>query len=212
MAVRSFVLLGMPGWGSVLAEAALVWCGWPYMFENIAGFAEPGPARDRLLAINPLAQVPTLVLPGGAILTESAAIGLYLADQAPAAGLMPPAGHPARATSLRWLVWMVAAVYPSFTYGDHPERWAPGDAATLRTATDAHREELWRWFETQVSQTGPWCLGETFSLLDIYVAAMTRWRPRRPWFADHCPRLTRIALAAEALPKLAPVWARNFPS
>lgn len=211
MAGPAFVLYGVPGWGSVLAEAALAWCDRPYRFEDVTGFAGPGPARDRLIAINPLAQVPTLVLPDGAVLTESAAIGLYLAEQAPDAGLMPAIGHPARANFLRWLVWLVAAVYPTFTYGDYPERWAAGDAATLRAATDAHRERLWRWFETEVA-ADPWSLGKTFSLLDVYVAAMTRWRPRRPWFAEHCSRLTRIALAADALPKLAPVWRRNFPA
>ena len=37
-------------------------------------------ARRSLAPVNPLAQVPTLVLPNGQILTESAAITLYLAD------------------------------------------------------------------------------------------------------------------------------------
>ena len=201
----SFVLYGTPGWGSALTEAALVWCDQPYRVEDVTGFTEPGPARDRLLAINPLAQVPTLVLPDGAVMTESAAIGLWLADRVPALGLAPLPDHPSRPQFLRWLVWFAAAIYPTFTYGDHPERWAAGDAETLRNATHARRDDLWRWFETQVSEAGPWCLGETFSLLDIYVAVMTRWRPRRRWFAEHCPRLTRIALAADAVPKIAPV-------
>jgi GST-like protein len=40
---------------------------------------------------------------------------------------------------------------------------------------------------------------------------MTRWQPRRVWFAEHRPRLYDIALRAEARPKLAQVWQRNFP-
>jgi GST-like protein len=39
---------------------------------------------------------------------------------------------------------------------------------------------------------------------------MTRWRPRRDWFAEQCPKLHAIALACDADPRLAPVWARNF--
>lgn len=54
-------------------------------------------------------------------------------------------------------------------------------------------------------------LAETFSMLDIYVCVMTRWRPRRAWFDEPAPRLATIARAADALAKLAPVWARNFP-
>ncbi len=37
-------------------------------------------------SLNPLGQVPTLVLPDGRVMTESAAIILHLADQAPQAG------------------------------------------------------------------------------------------------------------------------------
>ena len=38
---------------------------------------------------------------------------------------------------------------------------------------------------------------------------MTRWRPRRDWFADHCPALSGIAGRADALPDLDEVWRRN---
>jgi GST-like protein len=56
-----------------------------------------------------------------------------------------------------------------------------------------------------------WFLGLRFSALDIYLAVMTRWRPRRPWFAEHLPVLHGIAARAETRPELAQVWRRNFP-
>jgi len=40
---------------------------------------------------------------------------------------------------------------------------------------------------------------------------MTRWRPRRAWFAAHRPKLHAIALRAEARRELAETWRRNFP-
>jgi GST-like protein len=73
----------------------------------------------------------------------------------------------------------------------------------------AHRRKLWLDWEAEV-EPKPWALGERFSALDIYIAAMTHWRPRRPWFEQHCPKLFSVARAADALPRLAPVWARNF--
>ena len=76
-------LYGVRGWGSTLAEAALAWVGEPVEFIDVEGFDQPGPARDRLLAVNPLARVPTLVAPDGEILTESAAIVLRLAELHP---------------------------------------------------------------------------------------------------------------------------------
>ncbi|WP_207478020.1 glutathione S-transferase [Arenibaculum pallidiluteum] len=214
MDAASYVLYGVPGWGSVLAEAMLAWCRQPVRHEEVDGFDREGPARARLKAVNPLAQVPALVLPDGTVMTESAAIALLLAERHPESGLAPPPGAPERPAFLRRLVWLVANVYPTFTFGDYPERWC-GDTEGLRAAVEAHRKELWRSFEADPvpgAGHGPWVLGERFSALDIFVCVMTRWRPRRAWFAAECPRLAAVAAAADALPALAPVWARNFGS
>jgi hypothetical protein len=66
---------------------------------------------------------------------------------------------------------------------------------------DAYAQRLWGQMEEMAGQ--PWFLGERFSALDIYVGAMTRWRPRRVRFAASCPRLHAIGLLADAEPRLA---------
>jgi GST-like protein len=200
-------VIGTRGCGSVLVEAALVLAGIAYQREEI-DYSQPGPARDRLLAHNPLGQVPTVILPDGGVMTESAAIALHIDEQVPAAGLFPAAGDPLRRDALRWLMFLVAAVYPTFTYGDDPAKWIGDAGPALRDATHAHRERLWRQVESAVR--GPWFLGPRFSMLDIYVTVMTRWRPRRAWFAEHCPRLAAIAAALDGDPRLAALWAANF--
>jgi GST-like protein len=79
-----------PGWGSTIAEAAFAWTGIP--FERVLVEVDtPSRSRDRLRAANPLGQVPTIVLPAGQVLTQSAAIILYLGDLVPDAGLVPAA-------------------------------------------------------------------------------------------------------------------------
>lgn len=201
-------LLGQKGYGSVIAEAAFALAGIEIAIEDL-DYESPGPDRDRLLALNPLGQVPTLIMPDGSVMTESAAILLHVADLAPEAGLVPALDDPNRPRFLRWLVFLVSAVYPTFTYGDVPERWVPADVAPLlKEATNRHREGLWRQVEADFDPA-PWLLGARFSALDLYVCAMSRWRPRRDWFAVECPRLHRIALAVDALPALRGVWARN---
>lgn len=195
------------GWGSAIAEAVLTIAGIPYERDEVEP-SEPGPGRDRLRAANPLGQLPTIVLPGGDVLTESAAIVLHAADIAPEAGLVPASGAPERTVFLRWLAFLVAAVYPTFTYGDDPSRWVKTAGDELRRSTDDHRKALWQQVESAV--TGPWFLGERFSALDVYVAVMTRWRPGRKWFEERCPRLSTIAKALDARPDLADVWSRNF--
>jgi GST-like protein len=203
-------LYGVPAWGSTLAEGALAWASVDYEFIDVDGFDRPGPARDRLLRVNPLARVPTLVLPGGEVLSESAAIILHLAELRPDAGLAPAAGDPSRPAFLNRLSWLVSALYPTFTYADYPDRWAPDAADQLVERIGAFRQSLWRQFEEEVGE-GQWVLGERPSALDLYVAIMSHWRPRRGWLAEHCPKLHAIALRADALPALAPVMARNFP-
>ena len=205
----SWQLYGVRGWGSVLAEAALAWVGAPFEFVDVDGFDQPGPARDRLLEVNPLARVPTLVGEDRETLTESAAIVLRLAELHPASGLAPAPGDPLRGAFLNRLIWFVSVLYPTFTYRDYPERWAPDAAGQLTERIDEFRRSLWLQFESDVG-AGEWVLGERASALDIYVTAMARWRPRREWIAAHCPKLHRIALNAEALPALAPVMKRNF--
>lgn len=202
-------LYGARGWGSALAEGALAWAGIGYDFIDVAGFDSPGPARDLLLRVNPLARIPTLLLPEGEVLSESAAIALHLAELRPDAGLAPLAGDPQRPAFLNRLIWFVSALYPTFTYRDYPERWAPDAAEQLAENVDAFRRSLWEQFETQLGN-GEWVLGKAPSALDLYVTIMSHWRPRRKWLAEHCPRLHAIALRAEALPQLAPVMARNF--
>ena len=203
-------LLGCRGCGSVIVEAALLLAEFPYEYDEV-DYERPGPVRDRLLALNPLGQVPTLIQPDGSVMTESAAIVLLIDDAAPKAGLVPPADSPERAAFLRWLVFLVAAIYPTFTYGDDPRKWLPDspDANALREATDRHRERLWREVESAVDPR-PWFLGERFSALDIYIGAMVHWRPRKEWFARECPKLSGIASHAQALPALAPLFSAQF--
>lgn len=203
-------LLGARGWGSTLAEGALAWVGEPFEYIDVEGFDSPGPQRDRLLALNPLARVPTLVAPDGRVMTESAAIVLLLSELRPEAGLAPPPGDPLRAAFLNRLAWFVSALYPTFTYRDYPERWAPDSSEQLAERVDAFRHSLWRQFEAEVGG-GEWVLGEVPSALDLYVTIVSHWRPRRAWLAEHCPKLHAVALRAERLPALAPVMELNFP-
>jgi len=196
---------GVRGWGSAIVEAMLALVGQPYEFIDVDGFDCPGDARDRLTAVNPLGQVPTLVLDDGEVLTETAAIALWLAEHHPV--LAPPPGTIEHVRFLHLLIWLVANVYPTFTYGDYPERWCPSAPKELVAATDAYRERLYLWLESQV--LGPYILGEQLSALDCYVAVMVGWRPRLRWFGEHTPKLLAAAEIMWRHPQLGAVMAAN---
>jgi GST-like protein len=196
-----------PGYGSALAEAALLWVGEPYQRIDIAEHDEP--AWDRLRTVNPLAQLPTLVLDDGTLLTESAAIMLWAGDRKPGSGLVPLPGAPERVRFLRFLMLLVAAVYPTFTYGDVPTRWVPESARdALRNSTDERRKALWRMMEGEAQ--APWFFGAQPCAIDLYLCVMTRWRPNRPWFEAECPNLYAIATRMDDEPRFAALWKANF--
>jgi GST-like protein len=131
-------------------------------------------------------------------------------DLEPSADLIPPPGDATRKAFYRWSVFIVAALYPTWTYGDDPAKWVIDEAGAkqLRDSTDEHRKTLWKSVEQQVS--APWFLGERTSALDLYLAAMTRWRPGILWFAKNAPKITAIAKRTSELHAVAPVIARNF--
>jgi len=208
----AYKLYGRPGWGSVLVEAQLVWYGLPFEFEPVDDLFKSPDARAKLERVNPLAQVPTLVMPDGSIMSESAAITLLLADLTAKDSLVPAAQATERAKFLRWLVFLVANIYPTFTYADDPARFVSVNTARdpFRAATDAYAQKLWR--QLNGAAGSPWFLGERFSALDIYIDVMSRWRPKRGWFEIETPRLFAIARRTDQRPELAPVWKRNWPT
>ena len=205
----TYKLYGRPRWGSTLVEAQLVWYGLPFTYETVGDLLRDPQSRTVLEKINPLAQVPTLMLPDGQVMSESAAITLLLADVTGQDSLVPGPGATERAAFLRWLVFLVANVYPTFTFADIPGRFVEVEAAQqpFVATVEAYRDRLWHQVEGEARE--PWFLGERFSALDIYVDVMTRWGRRRPWFEANTPRLSAIARRCDELPRLKGMWARN---
>ena len=58
----TYTLYGRPRWGSTLVEAQLVWYGLPFTYETVGDLLRDPASRTALEKVNPLAQVPTLVI------------------------------------------------------------------------------------------------------------------------------------------------------
>jgi GST-like protein len=207
-----FELFGRPGWGSVIIEAQLVFFGLAHEFIEVGDLFDEPEAGKKILPLNKLAQIPTLILPDGTVMTESAAITLYLADLTGRDDFVPPPLAPERATFLRWLIYIVANIYPTYTYADDPARFVKTAGATeaFRGEVDAHAKRLYKILDDEAA--GPWFLGSRFSALDVYICTLTHWRPGRQWFTENTPKLAGIAAKTSEIPQLIHVWTRNFPS
>lgn len=208
---RPFTVYGSPGYGSTIVEGALELLGLPW------APAEAGPngapeEQARLQALNPLKQTPVLVTPDGRVMTESAAILIWLGDLHSESGLTPSPDAPERADFLRWMAFIPAQIYPMYLLKDHPGRWVRGADAgdELREAAVEQIRRAWAAMEDQVTPA-PWILGPRMSLLDLYVAIVSRWTPRRRWFRQACPKLHAVAERVDALPELQAFWAARFP-
>lgn len=203
------LLLGSKGCGSAIAESAFAIAAIDFDYEEV-DYSNDSPTRARLLSVNPLGQVPALVLPDGRVMTESLAMVHYVNDRAPNIQLIPPMGDASRETFYRWAVYIVAAIYPTFTYGDDPKKWVSNEEGSkqLRESTNRHREDLWKRLDAVCGS--PWFLGDRMSALDLYLATMVYWRPGRKWFDANAPKVSAVAKRAAALDAVAPVIKRNF--
>lgn len=196
-----FVVMGGKGTGSVAVEAALTLIGAPYHVRE-------GAKR----AVNPMGQVPALILPTGELMTESSAILIWLADAYPEAGLAPRVGEPAQAAYLRWMAFVSAAIYALYWIRDKPSRLAADKAheKVLRARTDERIAACWEIMEKQVSP-GRYLLGDSLTVLDLYVTVISRWGPRRLSFYQAAPHMGEVVRRIDAEPRLAALWAERFP-
>ena len=193
---------------AVLSEAALD-------YERIAVDTDKDEHRSPdFLALNPMAQVPALVLPDGSLMTESAAMLLHLVDAAPEAGLAPAPGSPARAQFDRWLVFMAANLYEADLRIYYADRYTadPAGAAAVRTAGLAHLDRSFDILETLLSNAGPFVLGAGYSALDPYLAMLVWWHPEPPALYARCPHIAALCRQVRARPKLADLCREHFPT
>ncbi|MBI1170901.1 glutathione S-transferase [bacterium] len=201
-----------PGWGSAIVELQLAFYGLPYSLITAGNVHQDPIARAALGRVNPLIQVPTMVLPNGEVMTESAAMTLLLADLAKSDALVPRARAKDRAAFFRWLIFLVASIYPSFVYSDAPERFVPGNGGeTYQLNVIEHRKSMWKVMEAECARRGgPFFLGKRMTAIDFFLACMVHWRPREDWFKAETPNLWRAAETVSALPQVAAAYKRNF--
>jgi len=180
-------------------------------------------------ALNPLAQFPTLVMDsegGKVVLTEMAAIALYLQDKHAAGtpwstAVLTPAQL---ALFYRLMVYIPANLYAVISILDFPERYV-----AVPESSSIPAQEIYGWVKdknmenrkthyitleniitTANSKTdSPYALGTTHpTLVDVYIALVAHYspRPRHTWLEENCPRIYACAKATLRHPLLRKVF------
>jgi len=183
--------------------ANVVWMleevGAPYelRYVDIATAAHKSP---EIVALNPMGKLPILV-EDGVVVTESAAIGLYLADRHASGRLAPRPEDPARGTYLRWSLFAPSVIEPGamakmqgWSFKESNAGW--GSHAAMLSA-----------MESAIADRA-FVLGDTFSMADCIFGGLVRYMLRfkmlepRPVFTAYAERLA-------ARPALQRAEARN---
>jgi len=211
---ESYIVYGTRGSGSVPIEAALHLAGLPYRLVQPDPTESPDSGDIRAAEmdrINPMGQVPAVVLPGGELMTESAAILIHIADSHPAARLSPPLGDPRRPAFLRWMAFVASQIYGLVWVRDDPSRLAVDKAheAVIMERTAERRQFCWRVMDAQVTP-GHYLLGDDLTVLDLYVTVISTWGPGRARFRDAAPGLAEVVVRVDADPRLRTLWAERL--
>ena len=187
-----YTIYTCPGTGAFAAEAMLEAGNTPWKREIV----DTGKDEHRsagYLAVNPAAQVPALILPNGQLMTESAAICLYLGDAHRDTGLAPQTGDTGRANYLRWMVYMSANVYEADLrcyYSDRYTSDAKGAEAVRSRAID-QMNAAFAIIDEHLSRH-EWLADKTMSAADIYMAMLAAWHPDIAALKQACPRIAAV--------------------
>jgi glutathione S-transferase len=204
----TYTLYASPGTGSIVCEAVLALSGLPHTRVDVQVNAE-GPDPE-LISVNPLGQVPVLRLPDGEVMTESAAITLYISDLVPEAGLAPLPDSRLRPRYLRWMAFLSAAIYPAELRKFYPERYTtdPQGAEAVRDSAIARLTREYAMLATNFGN-GPFLLGHTMTAVDIYAAMLISWEENQEGFRHIFPTLGQLLDRVVEHPVIGPIWARN---
>lgn len=157
--------------------------------------------------ISPMNQIPALLMTDGTVLCESVAIALTLVERHPEAGVLPAPASDARAKVYRWLMHMLCNLYETDLRHSYPDRYTtdPDGVEGVRAAAAERWTKAFDVVEAEIGD-GPWFLGETYTLLDIYLAATVCWHYDTPRVLERCPKIAAICANVRARDALVPLF------
>ena len=145
--------------------------------------------KQPYLSINPMGKVPAIKV-GDEIVTEQAAIAIYLADMFPQKGLTPALDDPLRGPYLRWFVYYGSCFEPAVI-----DRALKRDGGAQSMSAYGDFDTVINTICAQLAK-GPYMLGDRLTALDSLWGAGLRWTvgfklvPERPEFMAYIARVT----------------------
>ena len=158
-----------PGACSLSPHIALREAGLPFELALASTKTHKLADGSDFYAVNPKGYVPLLELDDGQRLSEGPVIVQYIADQAPASKLAPPAGTMERYRLMEWLNFITTELHKGFSPLFNPAM--PEEAKALARAKLAERLS---WVDTQLDGKDH-LMGDTFTVADGYLFTVAGW-------------------------------------
>jgi glutathione S-transferase len=164
----------------VLSESGL-----PYSLIKVDHHIHVNEDGSSYFDINPNGYVPSLRLDDGRILHESLAIMQLIADSAPASGLCPPVGDPARYRVLAWATYVSTEIHQKFmrfTMADVTPAQFGGIVELLKQRVAYAEEQLER---------SAFLEGDHPTIADFFLFVATGWLKYQNVSTEQWPHLHR---------------------
>jgi glutathione S-transferase len=182
-------LFTMPGACSMASHIALIWADLPF---TLAILDHDGVHGAEFARINPKASVPTLVLDEGAVITESLAVLLYIAEISPSSHLGASSDDAlARARLNEAMSELVSEVHKAYAPIFVPGRYVT-DAAAQGSVTQAAYillDQKFAHIEALMSDGREWLVLGHRSVADAYLYVMCSWKDNTPTPLFNFPHL-----------------------
>jgi len=168
-----WTLYTTPGTCALATHIALHEAGAPFDLVRI-DFARSEQQSPAFLAINPKGRVPALATEHG-VLTETPALLAFVAQCFPQAGLAPLDDAFAFARMQEFNSYLASTVHIAHAHKRRGARWVDDAAAiaAMQAKVPQTMTECARVLEAQL--TGPWVLGERYSVADAYLYTLSGW-------------------------------------
>ncbi len=153
-----------------------------------------------VIAKNPMGKVPLLV-DGDAIVTEAAAIALYLADRYASGRLAPRVDDPRRGAYFRWSLFAPSVIEPGAMAKLNKWEFRAGQAGW------GEFDAMLRAIDGAVTP-GPFLLGDQFTIADVILGGTLRYMTMFKML-DASPAVTAYLERLAARPALQRANARN---
>jgi glutathione S-transferase len=163
--------------------------------------------RPEYQAINPRGKIPALLV-DGKLLSENAAIQLWLDTEYPEAGLLPRSDSAwDRAQVLSDLFWVSSVWHPYVRANKMPMRWTTGDVAPVRERGVELLTPCIEQLEERLADR-EWWYG-AWSILDVYFYWAYTTAEEGQFDLSPYPNIARHRAAVEALPAFQRALARE---